>query len=510
MRRGDRIWGQGTIPGVGESDWQVLRDLLMYRAGRDPDRLAFADSEHQLTYAGLAERADSRAGALRAMGVGPRDRVALVMAAGVPLVEMFWALQVIGAVPCVFNPRVPAETLARRVELVRPRIVVTDALAREMSLSRSAPAGSGPDPDDLAFLQFTSGTSGAPRASMILQRNVVAYLRTSRSDQAVRSDDVLVSWVPPWHDLGLVRFLLATVYHGAVCHIVEPAVRTIPQWLAAISRVGGTYTAAPDFAYRLAARMVDPATVDLTSLRFAKSGGEPVRWSSVKAFEERFALPGIVIPGYGLGEATLGVTEHVPGETVPVDDRGNVSCGVANPGLEVEAGSSPHAPREILVRGETVFAGYFEEPEETSRTLRDGWLHTGDTGYLDSDGHLFVLGRREGMIKRAGSLIAPRELEEAAQRAEGVRVAAATSIRDGQDHADAIVVAVEAEVSSRRPADQIAVDVSREVVAALGFAPGSVRVLPPRSIPRTENGKVRHSRLRTLLHEALRDSASAQ
>jgi acyl-CoA synthetase (AMP-forming)/AMP-acid ligase II len=496
---------------VGESDWQVLRDLLIYRAGQDPDRLAFADSEHQLTYAGLADRADLRAGALRAMGVGPGDRVALVMAAGIPLVEMFWALQVIGAVPCLFNPRVPAETLTRRVELVRPSMVVTDALAREMSLSRGAPAGTDPDPDDLAFLQLTSGTSGAPRASMILQRNVMAYLRTSRSDRTFGSDDVFVSWVPPWHDLGLVRFFIGAVYHGAICHIVEPAVRTIPQWLAAISRVGGTYTAAPDFAYRLAVRMVDPATVDLSSLRFAKSGGEPVRWSSVRAFEERFSLPGgVVVPGYGLGEATLGVSEHVPGEKVPVDGRGNVSCGVANRGLEVEAGSSAHAPREILVRGETVFAGYFEAPEETSRTLRDGWLHTGDTGYLDSDGHLFVLGRREGMIKRAGSLIAPRELEEAAQRAEGVRVAAATSIRDAQDHTDAIVVAVEAEVSSRRPADQIAGDVSREVVAALGFAPGRVCVLPPRSIPRTENGKVRHSRLQTLLHEGLCDGGPAQ
>jgi fatty-acyl-CoA synthase len=151
-----------------------------------------------------------------------------------------------------------------------------------MRASSSALADTDIGPDDLAFLQLTSGTSGAPRASMILHRNVLTYLKTSPSDQRLGADDVFVSWAPPWHDLGLVRFIIAPVYHGASCHIVEPSVRTIPEWLTTISRVGGTYSAAPDFAFRLALRMVDPATVDLSSLRFMKSGGEPVRWATIQ------------------------------------------------------------------------------------------------------------------------------------------------------------------------------------------------------------------------------------
>src|SRR5205807_5551510 len=102
----------------------------------------------------------------------------------------------------------------------------------------------------------------------------------------------------------------------------------------------GTYSAAPDFALRLALRMVNPASVDLSSLRFMKSGGEPVRWSTVEAFEARFSVPGTVVAGYGLGEATLGVSEHLPGDEIPVDERGNVSCGLPIPGLEVRAGSA--------------------------------------------------------------------------------------------------------------------------------------------------------------------------
>jgi acyl-CoA synthetase (AMP-forming)/AMP-acid ligase II len=154
------------------------------------------------------------------------------------------------------------------------------------------------------------------------------------------------------------------------------------------------------------------------------------------------------------------------------------------------------------VRGEGVFAGYFEAPEETSRVLREGWLHTGDSGYQDDHGNLFVVGRRTGMIKRAGAVIAPRELEEAAERIDGVRIAAATSVSSAKGDGDLIVVAVEADPSDERSPEQLAAEVSHEIVAALGFAPARVSVFPRRTIPRTENGKVRHGQLRAMLEAA--------
>ena len=447
----------------------------------------------------MAERATSRAAALRDIGVRPRDRVAMAMAAGIPFVEVFWALQLLGAVPCAFNPHVPAGTLAARIARVSPVLVVTDTTAAELPRRQTAVPDPELTPEDLAFLQLTSGTSGASRASMITHRNIEACMQQANVLDYMAADDVLVGWVPPWHDLGLVQFVIKPVWHRLACHIVPPAVRTIGQWLATIARVGGTWTAGPDFAYRLAARMVDPAAVDLSTLRVALCGGEPVRATSIEQFERRFDTPGVIRPSYGLGEATLGVTTTLRGEAVHVDARGTVACGRPLPGIEVRAGDSLDAPAEIEVRGDVVFAGYLDAPDETARVLRDGWLHTGDTGYLDAEKRLYVLGRRSGMIKRAGGLIAPRELEEAAQRVDGVRMAAAAAVpAPGRNGGEMIVVAVEADRTGGAggATDQaIAAAVSREIEATLGFGPGRVVIVAPRTIPLTENGKVRHEAL---------------
>jgi acyl-CoA synthetase (AMP-forming)/AMP-acid ligase II len=477
-------------------DWSVLGDALLARARTDGDRLAFDDTIQRISFAQLAERATARAQALAERGVGLGDRVALVLPAGVTLVELFWALQLLGAVPCVLNPADRA--LARRVALVAPRLVVDIELAGGLSThQRRGTAASFPSAglDDLAFIQTTSGTSGAPRAAQVRHRNALAFLHAARLTDHVHDHDVLVAWVPPWHDLGLVRFVIGPVFHGAACHIVQPAIRTLPEWLQTISRVGATVSGAPDFCYRIAARMVDPATVDLCTLRHTTNGGEPVRRSSIEEFEARFGVPGVVAPGYGMAEVTLGVTAHVVGEPLVVDERGNVSCGLALPGLEVRAGAHVDAPEEITIRGAAVFAGYLDAPQDNAERLKDGWLQTGDSGYIDDAGRLFVLGRRRGMIKRGGAVVAPRELEEAAQAVPAVRVGAAFSAAAGAQDKDMILVVVE--VAEGDGTDAVAADVSRTVAEQLGFAPDRVIVAPPRTIPRTDNGKIRHDELRS-------------
>jgi fatty-acyl-CoA synthase len=473
---------------------QVLRDLLLTQADSSPDRLAFAHRDRRLSFGELAERAERRARSLQGQGIGRADRVAVTMSAGLDLVETFWALQLVGAVPCIVNPGLPDGTLNRRIELLRPRAVLKDGWVEEAGAGSGSLSDVPTEPDDIAFLQLTSGTSGEPRASMILHRNALGYLSSCRFKAALSASDVMVSWVPPWHDLGLVRFIIEAVSVGASCHIVEPAIRTIPEWLVTISAVRGTFTAMPDFAARLAVRMVGREKVDLSSLRFAGIGAEPVRWSTIERFEATFGTPKVVTPAYGLGEATLAISAHLPGEEIAVDEHGNVSCGLVIPDLEVEAGR-PGAPEEIRVRGPGVFAGYFDAPDDTAETLRDGWLHTGDLGYFDDSGRLFVLGRRAGMIKRAGSVVAPRELEEAAERVPGVRIAMATTISTAEG-AEIIVVAIEA--GDEAPAG-VEGRVSRQIVDAVGFAPARVVALPRRTIPRTDNGKLRYGALRELL-----------
>ena len=474
-------------------DAPTLAALLDARAHDSPDALAFTFGAEALTYRALQEDAERLAGALAGEGVVAGDRVALVLPAGLDLIRLFYAVQRLGAASAIFDPSIPAATTEQRVARIRPRRVISRApVASAAHLLPPLPS----DPEAIAFLQPTSGTSGDPRVVMIRQRQVMATLAASREWLDPVPSDVLVGWVPPWHDLGLVRFVIGPLYFGLPCHLVTPAVRTIGQWLATISEQRGTISGAPDFAWRLATRLVDPGKVDLRSLRLATNGGEPVRASTISAFETHFGVPGVLRPGYGLAEATLGVTALRPGEPLRVDARGNVSCGRPHTGMEVRMGEE----EEILVRGPSVFAGYFEAEEETAQTLRGGWLHTGDAGHLDDDGHLYVLGRQRAMLKRGGAALAPRELEEAAQSVPGVRIAAAVGIPSA--FTEEIVVVVEAEPGALL----IEALVRAAIEQALGFVPDRVIVQEPRTIPRTSNGKIRHAALRERLSQGERPS----
>jgi fatty-acyl-CoA synthase len=460
---------------------------LAAQARTRPDALAFAHEHERITFGELDAAAGRLAAALRERGVTRGDRVAIVLPSGLEFVRVFYAVQRLGAVPCAINPLAPAETVARRAARIRPAAVIE---AGSLQPSANAIPRADTTPGDLAFLQLTSGTSGESRAAMVLQRNVAAMQAMSNAALRITSDDVLVSWVPPWHDLGLVRFILTPAFAGTACHIVTPSIQSIPRWLSVIATERATISGAPDFAWRLASRLGDPG-LDLSSLRFATNGGEPVRRSTIDAFEQRFRLHNVIRPGYGLAEATLGVTFTRPGEDVQVDERGHVSCGMPGEGVEVRIADDG----EILVRGPIVFAGYFEADDATRASLRDGWLYTGDTGYLDGAGRLYVLGRKRSMLKRGGAVIAPRELEEAAQSAGGVRIAAAVALPASEARStETIVVVIEPEQVSQ--AEAVAAAVARRIRLALGFAPERVIAVKPRSIPITPNGKIRHAVLR--------------
>jgi fatty-acyl-CoA synthase len=497
----------------------TLDEVLASRAAEAPDALAFTSGGESLTYRKLRTDAEAMAGGLFALGVQRGDRVALLLPAGLDFIRVFFALQRLAAVPCAFDPGAPPAISARRAARIRPRLALiadsaenglADALGeaglRGVDLEKVPRAAAAPPSpalhevihgDDPAFLQPTSGTSGEPRVAVILQRNVLASLRAARDMLGIGPHDVLVSWVPPWHDLGLLRFTLGPVYFGSPCHLVPPAIRTLPLWLETASRVRATILGAPDFAYRLASRLVDARGLDLSALRYATNGGEPVRRSTLLGFEERFGVPGVLRPGYGLAEATLGVTCLRPGEPLRVDAHGNVSCGRPLPGVEVRIAPESTGVGEILVRGSAVFAGYFEAEEASAEALRDGWLHTGDVGRLDSDGHLYVLGRKRALLKRGGAPLAPRELEEAAQAVPGLRVAAAVGLPPSPEAAtEEIVIAVEADPASTPAPPRFAAVVASAIEGALGFAPDRVVVLAPRAIPRTPNGKIRHQALR--------------
>jgi acyl-CoA synthetase (AMP-forming)/AMP-acid ligase II len=314
--------------------------------------------------------------------------------------------------------------------------------------------------------------------------------------------------------MGLMRFVWLPVVCGGEVHLVAPSVRTLGSWLETAARVRATFTAASDFALRMAVRIVGQRTLDLRSLRWVATGGEPVRATTIRSFEAKFDLPGIVRPAYGLAEATLAVTGVRPGEPLAVDASGNVSCGRPLPGAEVRivdehgAYSPTGQLGEIQIRTPALFSGYFAEAPGESRWLAGGWLATGDWGYLGPEGELYVFGRRRTLLKHGGATFAPRDLEEAAERTAGIAAAAAVTL--GLPGAEGGVLVIVAEVSRlgiQNPQER-AREVAWTVRKEIGILPGEVILLLPGTLPRTDSGKLRHAELSRRLAEASLDPGS--
>jgi len=492
-------------------------DHLLDHARDRPDASAFSFHRDgqvtHLTFGALLASVRGFAHGLVAHGVGPGDPVALALTTSPELVALIFAAQSLRAIPMIVNPSLPAPAIARRVAQVRAKLV-------DSALAASLPEARGDDPApwalrpalaDLAFLQLTSGTSGDSRAAAISHRALAIYLSHEGSGGrlSLSQRDVLVSWLPLHHDLGLVRFVFMPVSYGQHTHLLPPALTSLGLWLRTITAERATITSAPDFAYRLAARAVSPDGIDLSSLRFATNGGEPVRASSIAGFEARFACPGVIRPGYGLAEATLGVAATVVGEPLRVDARGHVGCGRVVPALSLRVtADGVMVPAgevgELEVRGEHLFEGYYIPSDgseqsgfDRSSLTADGWMRTGDTGYVDADGVVFALGRTRAMVKQAGALIAPREVEEVVDRIPGVRLSAAIGLPNANTQAEELVVVVE--VRNESAPENLVDAIQAAVRSEVGVTPGRVLCVPARTLPLTANGKLRHVLLRQQL-----------
>ncbi len=495
----------------------TLTETLFAQAGRVPDKLAFSiDTGESIRFGELGDQVRKWSGALRRLGLQEGGRCAIVLPTGLDFLLTLFGAQAAGGAPAAIPSFLPSHTILRRIASIdcdvavcdaatasslagqseRTRLLTPDEIRRELENGRPADMPR-PTPDSIAFLQFTSGTTGESRAAVLRHRQVMSYLRERNT---FRNDEVMVSWLPLYHDLGLVRFVLGAVFDGFSSHLLQPSLRNLRAWLETIDRVGGTVSGSADFGYRVASRAVDPEGLDLSTLYFLISGGEAVRVSTIEQFESRFGIPGRIMPGYGLAEATLAVSTMIPGLPRRIDERGNISCGRPGDSLELRISGPDDGPLpagksgEILVRGNQVFSGYFNDHDGTTEVLRGGWLHTGDVGYLDREGFLFVLGRKRAMIKRAGSAIAPREVEESVDALPFVRLSAAIGAPD-MEGTERLVIVVEVD-GNREPLESLARQVSERIGETMGFAPDEVLLVPRATIPLTHNGKLRYGALR--------------
>ncbi|MEU9419272.1 amino acid adenylation domain-containing protein [Streptomyces sp. NPDC048272] len=433
------------------------------------------------------------------------------------------------------------ELFAERLPQVRPEQFVDTTVEAGAEDGWRAPRV---QPEEPLFIQFTSGSTGSPRGVLVSHRNLLDNVAAITERFGLDASSTGALWLPPYHDMGLVGGLLTPLVTGFPIHLMSPLsfLADPLSWLRLISETGATHTGAPNFGYALATRRAadaDIAALDLSGLRVAFSGAEPVDAATLRAFAERFAPagldPNVFLPCYGLAESTLIVSGGRPGEGIrtqrvdaaalalgraepprvgaPVTEL--VSSGPAVVGAQIAiadpATGKPAGPGEVgevLVASASVAEGYFEDPQETAGTFgarlsgsSRAWMRTGDLGFLTEDGELVPVARIKDVIVIRGRNIHPQDVERTVQEADpavrkGCVAAAGVPGPDGGEE-----ILVVAELRSEATADADAAGaIARAIRAAVlrhHSAPvGAVHLIHPSSLPKTSSGKVQRGAAR--------------
>lgn len=509
------------------------------------------EQDHDVPFARIRERALSLAADLVRRGVRKGDRVALVLPTCPEFVECFFGVLSAGAIPVPLYPPLrlgKMDEFHRRtsamLKAVGAVMVVTDERIRRflgVAVANSAPALGcvtasslgGPisgaaqaaaqvGADDIAVIQFSSGTTNDPKPVALTHANLLANLATLK--QYMTADGaphpVGVTWLPLYHDMGLIGNLLSAFYVPAKLVLLPPElfVAMPGAWLRAISRHRGTITAAPSFAFGLCLKRIQDEElegVDLSSWSICLNGAEAVSAEAQRRFSERFGRWGFrassFTPCYGMAEASLAVTFKPAGtsfHTLTVDGDRLAADGVVEPGgkeivsvgrplagmgveIRDDDGLSlpPGRVGHIFVSGPSIMAGYFGRLDLTDQALHDGWLHTGDRGFIH-DGELYVCGRHKDIVIVRGANHAPEEFEAALDSLPGVRTGCAVAVGfvpPGDDD-EALAMLVET-TSDATPG--LAQDVAASVQRHTGILPTHVELLAPGTLPRTSSGKLR-------------------
>jgi fatty-acyl-CoA synthase len=537
---------------------RTLPDALAGAARADAGYVfVSAGAETFRSFAEIRASSIKAAGALRDAGLRQGDVVALVLGDSEAFLTMLFAVSIAGLIPASLYPPAlmgTAGDLPRYLELTVGILRVSRARA-VLTTTALAPAFEGvrgrcpslslvlaherldaplvepdylPSLDAIAFVQYTSGSTSAPKGVALSHANLSANIDAINGPGGVMTsaDDVAVSWLPLNHDMGLVGMALGAMYAARPCVLLPPQsfVKRPAEWLRTLTRHRGTISFAPNFAYDLCVRRVKDAELDgldLSSWRVAGCGAEPVHPPTLAAFARKFAPAGFretsFVPSYGLAEHVLAATfaprgrpirtERAPADgftglrLTPSDGEelspALVSCGSPLPGHKIEIVGEDGRPvperhvGEILLAGPSVMMGYYQQDALTSETIRDGWLRTGDLGFLSS-GELFVCGRVKDLIIANGRKYHPQDLEWAVDDLAGVRRGRVVAFGStGQGRADRVVMVIEP--SGTVAASALTELVRRRIGDLFGLYVDEVAVVPSGTVGRTTSGKVQRA-----------------
>jgi fatty-acyl-CoA synthase len=509
-------------------------------AARLPCGITFLDRDHESvrSYAEIDDTSRGVAHALRRAGLRRGDLVAIVQPEPEAFLTSLLGASIAGLVPALVTPPSTMTDLACYFDATAgvlraagARAVLTDATlapgfesvrasCKELPfvIDRARLDTASTDIDsasalaDLAFVQFTSGSTSSPKGVALTHGNIAANIAgvNGGSGLAIRPGvDVAVSWLPLYHDMGLVGVVFGALYSGLSTVLLTPQafVKRPIDWLRAITKYAGTISYAPTFAYDLCVRRVkerDLDDLDLSSWRVAGCGAEPIHGPTLAAFAEKFADCGFretsLLPSYGLAEhvvaAAMAPRDRAP-RVVSIGADQVVSCGRPLPGHRLCIAGDDGRPLndgivgEILLAGPSVMVGYYRQDALTSATVHHGWLHTGDLGCI-IDGELFVCGRAKDVIIANGRKFHPQDLEWAINDVDGLRRGRAVAFGVvAAGRADRVVVLVEPKGFAM--ADAIGDAVRQRISDAFGLYVDEVVCVPAGTIGRTTSGKVQRA-----------------
>ncbi len=562
---------------------ETFQEVLRHRGRVDASRthLIFYEDEGEsssLTFGELFEGAERVAADLAQRGIGRGDTVALMLPTSRDFFLAFAGTLLAGATPVPIYPPFRADRIAEYAErqsailanagarllvtfregasvakLLKPLVPSLEAVVTAETLARSrAPAPFGPQlhsrAEDLALLQYTSGSTGNPKGVMLTHANLLANVRAIGEALGLRNDDVGVSWLPLYHDMGLIGAWLMPLYFGLPVVVLSPlAFLSRPaRWVRAFHRYRGTISAAPNFAYELAAAKVSDEEMqglDLSAWRAALNGAEPVLPATLDRFAARFASCGFrretLLPVYGLAEASLAVTippvgrgprvDHLEraafeqeGRAVPAPPDASAPNSNEDPNVISFVSAGPPIPRhevriandrgddvgervegQLWFRGPSTTQGYYRNEAATAALLPEGaaagWVNSGDRAYR-ADGEIYITGRVKDIIIHAGHNLYPHEIEDAVARVPGVRkgCVVAFGAADPVAGTERLVIVAESREGNRDARARLAQAITAQVTETLGLPPNVVEVVPPNVIPKTSSGKLRRDATKQL------------
>ena len=540
-----------------------LPEVLMQYAESEPKRPhIYLQDEHgveqMITYGELFEKASQIATTLLNQKLKPGDTVAIMLPTSSEFFSVFFGILLAGAIPAPIYPLVRLDRIEEYVyrqtkilqnaeisllisfsqaqlinRLLKPFVSSLRKVLNVSDLLNDLPQNFAPvfNSHNSALIQYTSGSTGDPKGVLLSHGNLLANIRAIGKALQIKPSDVIVSWLPLYHDMGLIGAWLSSLYHGIPLTILSPLtfLSRPERWLWAIHYHRGTISASPNFGYELCINKIDENLIeglDLSTWRLALNGAETVHEATVTKFSKKFAQyrfkPTAMLPVYGLAESSVGlifppinqlpVIDYInrqvfieQNKAVPIEHSDSlavpmVCCGQALPEHAVRiVDENDHPLPERMVgalqfQGPSSMVGYYRNSEATQAIYHDGWWDSGDLAY-QAQGQIYIAGRKKDIILTAGRTFYPQEIEVIGERIPGVRKGCviAFGVHDSELGTERCVIVAETAEQDETARQKIIDKFKLAVATTLDMTPHQVILMPPRSLPKTSSGKLQRS-----------------